>query len=157
MIPNLVFSYLAEQWADRTAISWSSMNAQFDAKKRRTKAKYTDPQTHLYPRVELIESEVPEYPATDSIKVSYYQLYLNLLTPPNTGMGHVQEHAERLREIFELKSLVLGEANLDFELLNVRGGFLTQDNTFFDTPSSVLFTAVTRGQYADDIEDPTVT
>jgi hypothetical protein len=139
-VENQVMAKINDEWSNRTAINWSSMNVPFDPSDKRTQ--YQDNETILFPQLNHISSRSVEYPITESAIVSDYQLRLNLLTVPNSGMGHVQEHVEHLRNLFELKSFSFGEADLDFEILEARTGFLSSTGDHWETPVSVLFTAI---------------
>jgi hypothetical protein len=140
-VENGVMTFLNDCWGNRTAVSWSAMNVNFDPSEPRKD--FEDNDTFLIPSLVHFSSDVVEYPATDSAIVSTYSLALNLLTSPNSGMGHVQEHVEKLRTIFELKSLSIGDATADFELIEAKTGFLSSTGDHWETPVSVLFTAIT--------------
>ena len=140
-VENGVMTFLNDCWGNRTAVSWSAMNVNFDPSEPRKD--FEDNDTFLIPSLVHFSSDVVEYPATDSAIVSTYSLALNLLTSPNSGVGHVQEQVEKLRTIFELKSLSIGDATADFELIEAKAGFLSSTGDHWETPVSVLFTAIT--------------
>jgi hypothetical protein len=146
-VENELLGYLKDEWGKKSAIAWSGINVAFDPSK--TRRGYECNKSYLVPRVELIDSRWLEYPAASGVRRHDYQLLLNIVTSPNLGLGQIQKLAERLREIFELKSLALGEANLDFDLLKVRSGFLTPKGEW-EALASILFTALLRGTHANE-------
>jgi hypothetical protein len=146
-IENELMGYLKDQWGKRCAISLAGINVPFDPTKSRRG--FEDKKSYLVPRIENISSEWLEYPASAGVRRHHYQFLFNIVTSPNLGLGQVQKHAERLREIFELKSLVLGEASLDFEILKVRSGFSTPQGEW-EALCSILFTVLLKAPNANE-------
>lgn len=138
-LENAVLSHFATNWGTRTEINWTGSNAPFRTNALRTS--YTDNETYVVPRLQMVSGDYLEHPAESSVKKFDYQFNLNLITRPNLGMGALQGHLNAIRDIFELKTLTLSGTEVHFEVVRNTGGFLSETGDVFELPVSVFLTS----------------
>lgn len=136
-VENGVLLHFATEWGSRTDINWSAQNASFETTKPRTG--FTDNDTYCVPVLQQASATSAEFPISESIKRLTYQLNLNLVTKPQKGVSVIQGHLEEIRNIFELKTLKVGDAVLQFEMLQTSAGFNSPTGDIFEIPCSIFF------------------
>ena len=136
-LENGILSYFTTQWGTRTDINWTAQNASYETTKVRTG--FTDNETYIVPRLQQASASSAEFPVSEGGRTLSYQFNLNLVTKPHTGVSITQGHLAQLRSIFELKTLTISNATLQFEMLRTTTGFLSETGDAFEVPCSIFF------------------
>ncbi|MAH80886.1 MAG: hypothetical protein CMP39_04325 [Rickettsiales bacterium] len=136
-VENGVLAHFATEWGSRTDLNWSAQNAPFETTKPRSG--FTDNETFCAPILQQVSASSAEFPISESNKRLVYQLNLNLVTKPQKGVTTIQGHLAAIRNIFELKSLAVGNAVLQFEVLQTSAGFNSPTGDAFEVPCSIFF------------------
>lgn len=136
-LENGVLSHFATQWGSRTDINWTAQNASFETTKVRSG--FTDNETYIVPNLQQASATSAEFPVSEGGRTVSYQFNLNLVTTPHTGVSTTQGHLAQLRSIFELKTLTISTAVLQFEMLRTSRGILSETGDAFEIPCSIFF------------------